>query len=791
MKKFFTLTAVFTLFFTAVSADIAGHLLPTPKKFTAGEKVLLQGDKYSFGGNFKLSDRKKSRFCGTLQRKLGWSESTDGKIKIVLNKLVKNPVANDEYYEFELAANKITVSAAKEQGILRGLYRFAGIIESPLFNSTMSGDFETYQLKISDYPDFELRPLLLGAAVFFKDSKKADVEVFIDDFIEKAAAMQFNCIAYELGGRLKMAKYPDINQPGPVFTAEEISKIIDNIEDRGMSVIPMINTIGHFGRAPNICPKKTIDGKRTFMDISDPKCMPMLLDYIDEVIRVFRNPKYFSIGTDEFHREVESLEKCFGKPFHEFYPEYLNKMNAHFKKKNVAMLICHDMLMPMGSHPYPEEVGSGPSKQGKKALAKIDKDIHVMYWNYFHSYHYHFLKDLQDAGIKNIWMLPHSGASAVQALLKRSLPLGKHIMATSWFLRLQSNCYPHAAEYSWNIEKDFKKCEFDFNDMNDALFYSRNTKVPAKKFNMVKLSGKNAYAMSKDFAEKFAKRFPDKKATASGIAFDFSSMKTLAAPGVVLEKEVAPEDVKKLLDSKQKVFMAAENSVAAWKLDKFKFNDKNRKYQDIVVYTSKYGKSTQTDRKGLEIAVDSNGKVCNLSGNCFQRTGDEKGNMEIPENGYVVSYGNSQPYLSHPGYGLFFKLEKGEKFRFYTDNETKNAPGLVMGGLSPQYRKLAVALVCTNNLRNSRLGFMEIKMEKGKSRFARIDGYIFTQGPCIFLDSKSMKRYNPWSVVRHGINPIIVLEFEIPAGQQAKALYISTTRDGAVSGLSVLGATQY
>ena len=66
MKKFFTLTAVFTLFFTAVSADIAGHLLPTPKKFTAGEKVLLQGDKYSFGGNFKLSQRKKSRFCGTV-----------------------------------------------------------------------------------------------------------------------------------------------------------------------------------------------------------------------------------------------------------------------------------------------------------------------------------------------------------------------------------------------------------------------------------------------------------------------------------------------------------------------------------------------------------------------------------------------------------------------------------------------------------------------------------------------------------------------------------------------------
>ena len=82
-------------------------------------------------------------------------------------------------------------------------------------------------------------------------------------------------------------------------------------------------------------------------------------------------------------------------------------------------------------------------------------------------------------------------------------------------------------------------------------------------------------------------------------------------------------------------------------------------------------------------------------------------------------------------------------------------------------------------------------MQKGKSRFSRSNGYIFSQGICIFLDDKNVKRYNPWSVVRHGINPVIILEFEVPAGQTPKALYISATRDGAASGLSVLGVTQY
>ena len=791
MKKFIFLFTVIVFAFSAAAADIAGHLLPTPKEFKAGKKVLFEGSKFSIADNFKLSQRRKAAFADLLKRKLNWEESADGKIKIILNKLAANPVANNEYYTFAVKNNTVTVSAAKEQGIMRGLNRFAGLIESPLFNSTLNGDFETYALNISDYPDFKQRPVMLAAASFFPNTQKEDLMTYIDDFIDKAAAMNFNCIAFELGGRLKMEKYPDINPKGPVYTAEELSKIIDRIEDRGMSVLPMINSIGHFGRAPQICPHKTLDGKRTFMNISDPKCMPILFDYMDEVIKVFRNPQYFFVGTDEFHREVESLEKLFGKPFHEFYPEYVNKVHAYLKAKNVTAIIYHDMLMPMGSHPYPEEVGSGPSQQGRKALAKINKDVHVAYWNYFHSYHYYFIKDLTDAGVKNIWMLPHSGASAVQALFKRSLPLGKRILATSWFFRLQSNCYPHAAEYAWNIEKDFKKSEFDFNDMNDALFYSRNHKITSKEYNMVKLYGKDSYALPKNYAEKFAKRFPTKKATASGIAFDFSSAKTLAAPDVVLEKELAPEEIKGYLDNKKTVYMTAENAVSTWKLKAFKFNEKDRKHDDIAVYTSKYGKSTGTNRRGLEVAIDANGKVAELSGNCFQRTGDEKGNMVIPENGYVVSYGNSQPYLSHPGYGLFFKLTKGEKFYFATDNDTKNAKGLVMAGLEPKFRKIAIAFTCTKPHRDGNLGFIEIQMKQGKSRFARVDGYIFSLGTCLFLDNKNYKRFNPWSVVKDGLNPIIVLEFDIPANQQPKSLYISTTRNGAASGLSVLGATQF
>ena len=297
--------------------------------------------------------------------------------------------------------------------------------------------------------------------------------------------------------------------------------------------------------------------------------------------------------------------------------------------------------------------------------------------------------------------------------------------------------------------------------------------------------------MPEHYEKKFAAAFPGTRVSASGIPFDFSFRKTISSPAVELEREVGVAEAKKLFDGKKTVYMSAENAVVSRKLARFKLNGV-RKYQDIAVYTPEHGKTTRTDRKGLEIAVDKEGRVCELSGNCFQRTGDEKGNMAIPEGGFVVAYGNSQPYLTHPGYDLFFKLKKGEKFYFSTDNSKKAESKIISAGLSGKYRRVAIALTCIRPVRQGRVGLLEIKMKQGKSHFVRINGNIFTTGPCVFIDDPAYKRFNPWPAVRYGINPVVVLDIPVPHSSQIpRSLYMSVTRDGAASGVSVLGITQY
>ena len=117
---------------------------------------------------------------------------------------------------------------------------------------------------------------------------------------------------------------------------------------------------------------------------------------------------------------------------------------------------------------------------------------------------------------------------------------------------------------------------------------------------------------------------------------------------------------------------------------------------------------------------------------------------------------------------------------------------MISGGLSSKYRRIAVAFTCTKPVRTGNLGFIEIQMKEGKSHFVRVTGNIFTTGPCLFIDTPAYKRFNPWPTVRCNMNPVIVMDIAVPRKEQIpRAVYISVNRDGAASGLSVLGITQY
>jgi len=64
--------------------------------------------------------------------------------------------------------------------------------------------------------------------------------------------------------------------------------------------------------------------------------------------------------------------------------------------------------------------------------------------------------------------------------------------------------------------------------------------------------------------------------------------------------------------------------------------------------------------RGVEFAVDKNGVVTALSGNCSGRSGDERGDMRIPDGGFVVSWNEAQPCFFYRSNSFYQTLRKGD-----------------------------------------------------------------------------------------------------------------------------------
>jgi hypothetical protein len=563
-----------------------------------------------------------------------------------------------------------------------------------------------------------------------------------------------------------------------------------------MKVSPMINSIAHMERAPLIFPiySKHHSSKKTVpyaMDIGNPKFWEVFLGYIDEVLEVFGNTEYFAIGTDEFHRQVKLIEKACGKPCRKFYPEFVNRVNRYLRQRRIQTMIYHDMLGRRGLHGWPEETCNGV-KDARKMLPKIDKDINILYWNYSCSRRFPFLKDLSDAGFKKLWVLPWFGEEPVEALLKKGYSIGAKVLITQWALTTHRNQFVHGSEFAWNIKNKSPKTTFDFNDLNDFLFYGRSTKEFVHNAESVTLSG--AETPPEVFRGKLEKRFHGHKANAYGIPVDFSSMRSFGVSGGTSPEIHPPWNFKKMLEAGtlKDAYLYTDNSMQTLKLNKKTKVNEKRKSGDVVIYDSSYGKSTLNNNRGAEFTVDAQGEITRLSGNCHGRTCDETGNMEIPKDGYVISKSGGQAVFYYKQYDFYPGLREGDRLHVATLKKGAPVKDYISGKLNPSLRNVVIFINPRNVVKNGLLAQIKLYFVNGKTATFRLGSSFFFTGPCKFLDIPVWKRWIAWDMVRYGLRPVLALEWNSPKNyRDLKSIKIIPTQAGIDAGLTVLGVTQY
>ncbi|TDE02723.1 beta-N-acetylhexosaminidase [Flavobacterium sandaracinum] len=320
MKYFFML-----LFGTFVSnAQITTeqlNLMPWPQniKLIAGTFALSKNFKVNITGNphpriFLGATNFVRRLDGRTGLFLGQSfltkvnESPEAELQINCTRNGKIEINEDESYQLIINSNKIIINATNDLGALHGLETLLQLLQ----NNSTSYYFPI--VEISDSPRFTWRGLMIDAARHFQP-----VDV-IKRNLDAMASMKMNVFHWHLaddqGWRIQLKNHPKLTElasDGNFYTKEEIKKIVQYADERGILVIPEIDVPGHASALLTAYPEigsKVGEGKITYevqrnsgifnatLDPTNPKTYEILSSIFDEVCPLFPG-SYFHIGGDE------------------------------------------------------------------------------------------------------------------------------------------------------------------------------------------------------------------------------------------------------------------------------------------------------------------------------------------------------------------------------------------------------------------------------------------------------------------------------------------------------------
>ncbi|MBQ9500670.1 MAG: hypothetical protein IJU70_00790 [Lentisphaeria bacterium] len=769
-------------------------LLPTPKKASFSAPFTVRN------GRFRIDDRsgtgldaaKIDLFARTLKERLGWEKAEDAPLRILLERKEEKDLPR-EYCELSISPEAIRIAAADDRGMMRGLARLQAMTLTPLFAAGPGNSVTIRSVRIADWPDNDLRIFQINLRQVFPETPKEVLLKTAEELIDRAAEMLFSHVMFVVGGSMELAGHPEINPPGPVFTKEEIRRLAGRAELRGLIPGPMLNSIGHAAAGPYICPVCDDKDPQKVIgtNVADKNFDPLFFRYLDELTELFPGTPFLGIGTDEFHKVLGKIEKLSGRKCGDFYPEYVNKVSARLKKRGIRIMIYHDMLGPQGRYKWPVETLNGP-KDAMETLKKFDKDVIVGYWNYFHAKEYPFVKDLFASGFRTVWFTGWYGQHAVEALFRTGHRLKQPLFTTQWSAIPAKNEFVHGAEFSWNAGAS-PKTMHDFNDLNTFYFHRR----PRGNFrgNAVEtppLAG--GEPLHPEYAKQLTARLGGVRACAYGIPVDLACARGFhKAPGrrgTVSWDRLAELAAKGTL--KDHVFFTPR-SVVQRVIGRKSGVNAPRKQQKVIFYTSSFGPSTRTDARGVEFAVDKNGVVTALSGNCSGRSGDETGDMRIPEGGFVVSWNEAQPCFFFRSNSFYQTLRKGDRLTLARRGSGKMTKQSVTAKFSRPRGGAAVFLGAVSPM-DPVLPQVKIRFHFSGGGFCDVPvtGSDFIASPNI------LKKQTPWNMwiasplVRHGLFPVLAVEMDRPSGAPpVESVSVRCSASGLEAGICVLGVTGF
>ena len=234
---------------------------------------------------------------------------------------------HSEYYDLVINKNFILIKGADREGLIHGIYSLIQLIP----RSSGINDSKLPCLKISDYPKFKWRGLLLDCCRHFMSTD------FVKRYIDLLAYHKMNVLHWHLtedqGWRIEIIKYPKLTEIGAwrkekdgsiyggFYTKKQIKEIVEYAYQRGVNIVPEIELPGHSVAALAAYPMYSCTGGPfevetewgVFKDIycaGNDSTFEFLENVLDEIIELFPS-KYIHIGGDEVPKyRWQNCSKC-------------------------------------------------------------------------------------------------------------------------------------------------------------------------------------------------------------------------------------------------------------------------------------------------------------------------------------------------------------------------------------------------------------------------------------------------------------------------------------------------
>ena len=167
------------------------------------------------------------------------------------------------------------------------------------------------------------------------------------------------------------------------YTAEELREIDRYAASLGIEMIPCIQTLGHLEHILKWPAYADVKDTSTVLLVGEKKTYELIQKMIHHWSRIFRSRR-IHIGMDETHdlgRGRFMDRNGFRRGF-DLFNEHLAKVVNICKKSGLKPMIWSDMYFRLGSatmHYYDKKC-----RIPKDVIAKIPKDVELVYWDYYH-----------------------------------------------------------------------------------------------------------------------------------------------------------------------------------------------------------------------------------------------------------------------------------------------------------------------------------------------------------------------------------------------------------------------